>query len=227
MNQIFFKFPSTPHLIMLGGKSVRDDKVLSPENREAFLKNILIVEEKIDGANLGISFDSHGSLILQNRGSTLSPPYLGQWKKLESWLPPRLEILFDHLLDRYILFGEWCFAKHSVGYSRLTDFFLGFDLFDKKKWQFLSLKRRDRIFKQMNILSVPFIQKGIFTLPQLEAFMGRSCFGLEQGEGIYLRYDEEGWLKQRAKMVKAQFIQNIDVHWSRKAITPNRIMCNE
>jgi ATP-dependent RNA circularization protein (DNA/RNA ligase family) len=224
MNQIFFKFPSTPHLIMLGGNSVRDDKVLSPENREAFLKNILIVEEKIDGANLGISFNAQGSLILQNRGSILSPPYSGQWKKLEGWLPPRLEILFDHLFDRYILFGEWCFAKHSVKYSRLPDYFLGFDIFDKENCQFFSLKRRNRTFEQMDISSVPFIRKGIFTLPQLEALMGRSCFGPEQGEGIYLRYDEERWLKQRAKIVKAKFIQNIDIHWTRKTIIQNQTM---
>ncbi|WP_035236506.1 RNA ligase family protein [Desulfobacter vibrioformis] len=227
MNQIFFKFPSTPHLIMLGGNSVRDDKVLSQENRKIFLKNILIVEEKIDGANLGISFDTQGSLILQNRGSMLSPPYLGQWKKVGNWLTPRMEILFDHLFDRYILFGEWCFAKHSIGYNRLPDYFLGFDIFDKQNNQFLSLKPRNRKFEQMNISSVPFIQQGIFTLPQLEALMGRSCFGPEQGEGIYIRYDGDKWLKQRAKIVKAKFIQNIDVHWSQKAIIPNQTISRQ
>lgn len=227
MNKMFFKFPSTPHLITLGGTSVREDKALSQKRREDFLKNILIVEEKIDGANLGISFDAQGTLILQNRSSILLPPYSGQWKKLESWLPPRLEIFFDHLFDRYILFGEWCYAKHSVGYNRLPDYFLGFDILDKQKCQFLSLKYRNRIFKEMSISSVPFIQKGLFTLQQLEKLMGSSCFGPEQGEGIYLRCDGEKWLKQRAKIVKDQFIQNIDIHWSRKAIIPNRIRASQ
>jgi ATP-dependent RNA circularization protein (DNA/RNA ligase family) len=223
MSDLFFKFPSTPHLAVLGENKIRDDKVLSRKNRDAFLKNRLIVEEKIDGANLGISFDEQGSLILQNRGSILSQPYSGQWRKLERWLPPRLEILFDHLYNRYVLFGEWCFAKHSVGYNKLPDYYLGFDLFDKTSKQFLSFDLRNQMFEQMNISSVPFIKKGTFSLPQLKKLMGKSLFSDNPAEGIYLRHDEDNWLKQRAKLVKAKFIQTIDVHWSRKTIIPNQI----
>lgn len=50
-----FKSPSTPHLITLEGVEVRDDKVLSESERTDFLKHELVIEEKVDGANLGIS----------------------------------------------------------------------------------------------------------------------------------------------------------------------------
>jgi ATP-dependent RNA circularization protein (DNA/RNA ligase family) len=226
MSDLFFKFPSTPHLAALGGNRIRNDKVLSRVNRNAFLKNRLIVEEKIDGANLGISFNGQGNLILQNRGSILSQPYSGQWTKLDWWLPPRLEILFDHLHDRYILFGEWCFAKHSLGYDRLPDYYLGFDLFDKTSKQFFPFDLRNQMFERMNISSVPFIKRGAFSLLQLERLMGNSRFSDDPAEGIYLRHDGDNWLKQRAKLVKAKFIQTIDVHWSRKTITQNQIMGN-
>ena len=53
----FNKFPSTPHLALLGGVGVRDDKVMSEFERCEFLRHELVVEEKVDGANLGISFD--------------------------------------------------------------------------------------------------------------------------------------------------------------------------
>ena len=33
----------------------------------------MTIEEKVDGANLGVSFDSHGNLIAQNRGNVLEP----------------------------------------------------------------------------------------------------------------------------------------------------------
>ncbi|MDA3787227.1 MAG: RNA ligase family protein [Desulfobacula sp.] len=224
MNNLFLKFPSTPHLAVLGENIIRVDKVLSRKNRDAFLKSRLIVEEKIDGANLGISFDGQGNLTLQNRGSILLQPYSGQWKKLAKWLPPRLENLFDHLHDQYILFGEWCFAKHSVEYNRLPDYYLGFDLFDKTSRQFLSFDWRNQMFEQMNISSVPFIKKGTFSLQQLENLMGNSRFSDGPAEGIYLRHDGDNWLKQRAKIVKAKFIQTIDVHWFRKAIIPNQII---
>ncbi len=224
MNPIFFKFPSTPHLSVLGNSIVRDDKVLSIEQRDHFLKNILSVEEKIDGANLGISFDEAGTLILQNRGSVLTKPYSGQWKKLEKWLQYRREILFDHLHDQYILFGEWCFARHSVGYDNLPDYFLGFDIFDKQNRQFLSIKKRNEKFKTMNVFSVPLIDQGIFSFQQLSELMGKSFFSDETAEGIYLRHDEGKWLKDRTKLVRPEFIQTMEDHWSRKKIIPNRLI---
>ena len=56
----FFKFPSTPHLAVLLGVDVRGDKVMSEKERDEFLRHEITVEEKIDGANLGISFDGDG-----------------------------------------------------------------------------------------------------------------------------------------------------------------------
>ena len=126
MRDNFFKFPSTPHLALLGDVDIRGDKVMSEPERDAFLGHKLVVEEKVDGANLGISFDSNGNIHAQNRGAYLTLPGLGQWKKLLEWLSPKEDMLFDHLIDRYILFGEWCYAQHSVFYNRLPDWFLGF-----------------------------------------------------------------------------------------------------
>ena len=82
MKDNFFKFPSTPHLAALPDVDIRGDKVFSESERHEFLKHHLVVEEKIDGANLGISFDSEGNIRTQNRGAYLYPPRLGQWKKL-------------------------------------------------------------------------------------------------------------------------------------------------
>ena len=61
MKEDFFKFPSTPHLAAFADMDFRSDKLLSDAERNAFLQQNLLVEEKIDGANLGISFDSEGT----------------------------------------------------------------------------------------------------------------------------------------------------------------------
>ena len=137
MKDNFVKFPSTPHLALLDGVSIRDDKVLSETERNEFMKHRIVVEEKVDGANLGISFDSDGNLRAQNRGMYLQFPAAGQWKKLYAWLSPKIDVLFEHLLDRYVLFGEWCYARHSVSYDRLPDWFVGFDIYDKVTSRFL------------------------------------------------------------------------------------------
>ena len=223
MRDDFFKFPSTPHLALLGNADVRDDKVMTASEQSEFLCHELVVEEKIDGANLGISFDSDGNIRAQNRGAYLELPGSRQWKRLSEWLAPRTETFFEHLLDRYILFGEWSYAKHTVFYNRLPDWFLGFDIYDRETGRFLSCSRRDEFFRTIRICPVPTIRCGYFTLSELSELLLQSMLGDHPAEGIYLRSDLGGWLVQRAKLVRPAFIQSIEQHWSRRNIEPNRL----
>jgi len=219
----FYKFPSTPHLAILGENMVRDDKVLTGNERDQFLRHELVVEEKVDGSNLGISFDASGNLRVQNRGSYLHSPYSGQWKKLSEWLEPRIDLLSDTLSDRYILFGEWCYAEHSIFYDRLPDRFLGFDVFNKNNGRFFSCPRRDAVLHSLGIFQVPAIAKGRFALSDLVNLLSQSRFTDKPAEGLYLRYDKGDWLDQRAKLVRPEFIQSITEHWLRKGIRANRL----
>lgn len=224
MNDDFFKFPSTPHLCLLGDVKIRDDKVFSDYEKYEFLRHELIVEEKIDGANLGISFDSEGNILLQSRGAYLQGPLSGQWRKLYEWIDLKLDALFEHLTDRYIMFGEWCYAQHSVVYNRLPDLFLGFDILDKYTEDFFSFDRREEFLQLIGICSVPFINKGHYSLTELNSLLSQSKLGEEPAEGLYLRIDQGDWLKQRAKLVRPVFIQSIEQHWSSKPVRPNSLL---
>jgi ATP-dependent RNA circularization protein (DNA/RNA ligase family) len=219
----FFKFPSTPHLAAMPGVDIRDDKVLTASEREEFLRHDLIVEEKVDGTNLGISFDSDGNIRAQNRGAYLQLPNSGQWKKLGEWLTLQTNVFFENLLDRYILFGEWCYAQHSVFYDRLPDWFLGFDIYDRESGYFLSSIRRDRLLEKMHIAKIPCLARGRFSYPELTKLLLQSKLSDQPAEGLYLRFDQGDWLGQRAKLVRPAFIQAIEQHWSRSALKPNRI----
>jgi ATP-dependent RNA circularization protein (DNA/RNA ligase family) len=219
----FFKFPTTPHIAVLSEASVRVDKVLTDREREDFLAKEIIVEEKVDGANLGLSFDEHGNINLQSRGDYLQPPYRGQWGPIDTWMAGKLEPLFDHLGRRLILFGEWCYARHSVYYSLLPDWFLAFDVFDKSERRFWSVERRNALAKECRISAVPELARGFFTLPKLERLLARSRVSQEWAEGLYLRRDEGGWLKGRAKLVRPLFMQSVDKHWSHFHVEPNRL----
>lgn len=223
MNKDFFKFPSTPHLATMPGVDIRADKVLTESERDEFLTHEVTVEEKVDGANLGISFDSEGNIYAQNRGAYLHLPGSGQWKRLGEWLTPRIDTLFEHLSDHFILFGEWCYAQHSVFYDRLPDWFLGFDVYDKQFGRFLSSKRRDALFREMCVDQVPVLASGNFAYPDVQKFLSKSKLSDQPAEGIYLRFDQDDWLAQRAKLVRPAFIQAVEQHWSRSAIRPNRL----
>ena len=205
------------------GVDVRGDKVLLDSERDTFLKHEVTIEEKIDGANLGISFDVGGNIRAQNRGQYLHLPGYGQWKKLDDWLTQRIDMLFEYLSDHFILFGEWCYAQHSVFYNRLPDWFLGFDVYDKRSGRFLSSLRRDEFFTKMCVTQVPVLERGHFTYPEIQKFLSTSRLSNQPAEGIYLRYDQDDWLTQRAKLVRPAFIQAVTQHWSRSAIRPNQL----
>ena len=78
----FFRFPHTPHLAWLGPDTPRDDKVLAPAEAQALLADEVVVEEKLDGANLGLSLAPDGGLCAQNRGQYLYEPHAGQFSRL-------------------------------------------------------------------------------------------------------------------------------------------------
>src|SRR5438067_7318110 len=111
MTDSLYKIPHTPHLLWLGPGKPREDKVLRPNEVAEFLAGEVVVEEKVDGANVGISLGRDGRLRAQSRGSFLAPgrSHL-QWNVLWPWLAERRVALEEGLQDRLILFGEWCYA---------------------------------------------------------------------------------------------------------------------
>jgi ATP-dependent RNA circularization protein (DNA/RNA ligase family) len=221
----FYKFPRTPHLFVLPGLNIRDDKILSEEDASLFFKtNMVIVEEKVDGANVGISFDNN-ELKLQNRGNYIQPNSEPQFETIWNWAYQKLSLLESHLGNRYILFGEWCYAKHSIYYKRLPDWFIGFDLYDKLINKFLATPKRNEILKQANIAIVPRIISKKITKQDIIRIINTEQSHLGGGglEGIYLRIESHDFLISRAKVVRKDFIQEIDEHWSKKKLIKNEL----
>ena len=42
-------------------------------------------------------------------------------------------------------------------------------------------------------------------------------------EGIYLRRDQGDWLEERAKIVRPEFVEGIDGHWSEQSLKKNAL----
>jgi len=221
----FFRFPHTPHLAWLGSGQPRDDKVLSPEEARDFLDGEVVVEEKIDGANVGISLDPAGKLRLQNRGAWLLPPYGGQFDRLQAWLDLHQDRLFDALEPHLIAFGEWCAARHSLDYDRLPDWWLLFDIWDRSAQRFWSTARRDAWARQAGVHSVARIAKGRFALRDLQQGlpMSKSHYRCGAPEGWILRREDAQWLQVRAKLVRPDFVQDMHTHWRRRAREWNQL----
>jgi len=219
-----FKFPRTPHLFVVEGLEIRDDKVLSEQECYSFLNNTIILEEKVDGSNIGISFSNSGELLIQNRGNYIFPESHPQFRLIGDWAYSRLALLQEYISSDFIVFGEWCFAKHSIQYTSLPDWFLGFDVYNKKNNDFLNCEQRNQLFEKINIEIIPRFGKGKYSKRDLEKLLNQLKSNFYSGpiEGIYLRLEDSEKLVKRAKIVNKQFIQDINKHWSKQELTNNK-----
>lgn len=219
----FFRFPHTPHLAWLGDRRPRDDKILTPGEARELLERDVVVEEKVDGANLGFSVDEHGSLQAQNRGTYLSLKNgHGQFKPLKRWLQPRAAALAESLVPNLMLFGEWCYAIHSIRYTELPDWFLAFDVYDRERDEFWSASRRDALAEKLALPVVPRLGTGTFDLAGLMSLLDRSRLTDGPAEGLYVRREQGDRLVARAKLVRHEFVQAMDEqHWSRAPLRSN------
>lgn len=190
------------------------------------LKGNVVVEEKLDGANLGFSLAPDGSLRAQNRGQYLTSPYSGQFARLSSWLAQHRESLYSVLKPELILFGEWCAARHSLDYAALPDWFLLFDVYDQKIERFWSTTRRNALATSAGLVTVPQVMYGSTSVPALKQLVRSIDSRFRNGplEGVVIRYESTEWCELRAKLVRPGFTQNINTHWRQRAIEWNSVL---
>lgn len=219
----FFRFPHTPHLAWLAKSAPRDDKILSPAEAEGLLAGQVVVEEKMDGANVGLSLDERGDLRAQNRGQYLMRPFSGQFSRLSGWLAQHEISLKNVIKPNLILFGEWCAARHSLNYVVLPDWFLLFDVYDRDEGRFWSSRRRNELAKISGLTTVPEIIRGQTSLGALKQLLSGMQSHYREGdmEGLIVRKESLDWCEARAKLVQSDFIDTIDTHWSKRVVEWN------
>ena len=218
------KFPRTAHVY--SERRYREDLQLSELETKDLFENELIIQEKVDGANLGL-YMKDGEIYAINRNTPIdySITRNDQFKKLGKWINNNYVDLSSILEDNKMLFGEWLYAEHSVRYDNLPSYFLSFDIFDLNEEKFVSQTKLEDILEDTDISYNPVLYKGrINSISDLDNLMVQSQFGPEKMEGLYLRVDDENHLVKRNKYVGAHFIQAIeeDGHWKNKGMKINK-----
>lgn len=231
------KYPRTLHLegsrLPQGGKDPDQVAFATVAGKH------LVVEEKLDGTQAGISFNASGEMFVQTRGRFVTGgPADREFSRLKAWANEHLFELLDVLEDRYVLYGEWLAAKHTVFYDLLPHYFLEFDVYDRVSGEFLSTERRRQLLAQTPVISVPVVHDGVVDdLVTLKALVRPSLYKSEQwrralqeealaagaipsvvaketdqtvyGEGLYIKWEEDGRVAGRYKWVRADFVRLI------------------
>ncbi|MCZ8437716.1 RNA ligase family protein [Achromobacter xylosoxidans] len=155
-----FRYPRTPHL---EGSRLQEGDHGHDHVPYRDLRGLrLVVEEKLDGANTGISFSPAGDLLLQSRGHYLAGGGRErQFNFIKAWAQAHAGWLLQRLEDRYVMYGETMSKKHSVFYDALPHHFFEFDVLDRRTGAFLSTAARRELLAGGPVLSVPVLYDGL------------------------------------------------------------------
>ena len=105
---------------------------MDPKEAVKFTQRHIVIEEKVDGSNLGISITEDYQIRFQNRSHFVNASSATQFKTLDHWVTQHPGIWQVLTSPDIVLFGEWMYAKHSIHYTRLPDYFIAFDVYDRK-----------------------------------------------------------------------------------------------
>jgi hypothetical protein len=154
------KYPRTPHL---EGSRLQDgDEGYEHVPYNCLAGRYIVIEEKLDGGNSGVSYDGAGEQLLQSRGHYLvGGGRERQFNLFKRWASAHESALLECLEDRYVMYGEWLHKKHSVFYDSLPHYFAEFDIWDRSREVFLSTEARAQVLAGAPVLAVPVLYAGI------------------------------------------------------------------
>lgn len=166
----------------------------------------IVVTEKLDGENTSLHTNFFHA---RSENSPSGKPWRRKVMELHSRIccdiPANLQIC-----------GENLYAKHSILYKALTDYFYVFGIINKKEEMMLSWDETLLYADLLGLSVVPVIYRGSYKNWD-KALPKESAFGKDI-EGMVVRYSGEFPLREFptnvSKFVRANHVQT-DQHWSK------------
>jgi hypothetical protein len=232
------KYPRTPHVE--GSRFQPGDHDLDSIPFRRLQGRHVVVEEKVDGANAALRFDDSGQLHLQSRGHFLTGGAREKhFAMFKQWAALQAPALWAVLGSRYVVYGEWLYAKHTMFYDSLPHYFLEFDVLDLETSRYLGTTARRDLLRDLAIVSVPVLYSGAMeTREQMASLLCRSHFRSERWrdhfvkqvcsleldlerayretdpsdlmEGLYIKIEEDGAVVDRFKFVRGSFLTVVE-----------------
>lgn len=196
-----FSYPRTFHLPGSPG-ATSDDKRLTTTTH--FNDKMIVVTEKRDGENTTLYPDGYvHARSIDGTGKEYQSWIIAKWREVSYQLDKQLRVC-----------GENLFARHSIEYTELDDFFEVFAIFDTQTC--LSWNDVEELSCLLGLKTVPVMYKGIWDNKLIHAM----CEDIVQrgGEGLVVRsydtFETIEFSRNVAKYVRANHVQT-DKHWTK------------
>ena len=226
------EYPRTRHL-PYKPNAQRVDLIASDKEAQVIFDNENTwVEEKVDGASVGICF-FEGHPVIRNRSNILNKGKSGHLRT-----PAKLQFapLWNrvyHNIDNFeklnelcgfeaSVYGEWLYALHGIRYDQLPGYFMAYDIYDWERNHFMQTGKALKLLSESGFETPPLLHQGkVPSYEYLEKFMKEmSPFStVDKREGLYIKVCDNDKVVSRFKWVRSDFIQG--GRWDKRKITKN------
>lgn len=205
-----YKYPRTYHFSFSEGVA-SDDKIV--ENDNMLEGKIVVVTIKMDGENTTIYPD--GMFHARSLDS--------RHREYHSWLLSKIPCFCYNIPSGCRVCGEYLYARHSIAYTDLEDYFLAFSIWNAGN-DCLSWADTIDLCKEIGLFTVPELYVGPFDLDLIKRLAKET---VQQGhEGIIVRnadsFNIADFSSNIAKYVRANHVQT-DTHWTQQRIVANEL----
>lgn len=185
----------------------------------------VVIDEKLDDSAVSFSKEGNDIVAYGKRNEIMRNGVLKNRTKpyilLDKWYWENIENL-QQIPDGYTMFGAWMYAKHTVFYDKLPDYWLFFDIFNGKEFIFLTDEWSD-IAEKVDLLAVPSLEIGELTIADLKkiAQKQKSVYG-DRMEGFVVKnYEKQIFMK----FVKKTFDIDLEEseHWLKQPLEINKL----
>jgi hypothetical protein len=218
------KYNRTPHLPWSPGGTSEDKRAKSIDS----LLNIpLVITEKLDGSN--VSLEKDGCYARTHAGTPTHASFDG-FKALHASIKYTI-------YDKVQLFGEWCYALHSIAYTELPNYLLLFgvryldnDGINEHRWG--SWSSIESWAGDIGVATVPLLWTGYVSSEKAlknitEDLVNQpSTYGSTR-EGVVVRvatsFPEEEFSSSVMKWVRKDHVNPNNDHWKHQEIIKNSL----
>jgi ATP-dependent RNA circularization protein (DNA/RNA ligase family) len=212
------KYNRTFHLPYSEG-ATNDDKI--SYDVSSLLNVEIVITEKLDGSN--VSLESDNCYARTHSGAPTHPSF-DALKSLHASVKSKIA-------SNLQLFGEWCYALHSIKYDSLPSYLMLFNVRDLTNNMWLSWEEVVLWAEEINVSTVPVLFKGIVSsekeLKELtdKLMLEPSLYG-SQREGVVVRvnksFADDDFSKSVLKRVRKDHVQTSE-HWRDQVIVKNKL----
>jgi hypothetical protein len=212
------KYKRTFHLPWSPG-ATNDDKIA--KDISSLINIPIIITEKMDGSNASLETD--GCFARTHSGVPTHASFDGL-KALHANIKYQIP-------EGFQLFGEWCFAKHSIEYNELPGYFLLFNVRSLHTSMWASWEGVEMWATELGLPTVPVLFKGqvssekeLQTLIEDLMTQTSACGGIREGVVARLEdgFSDNNFSKCVMKCVRANHVQTSD-HWKDSGIIRNKL----